>query len=104
MKTNLNKENLEKLLKDSKVTLISTNKGCVIEGNLVNIMGAFSMLVNQLNKGVPRDLLKYAFKSGLKEKPNDKENDEEETKKALRSMLDSLNRDFEELFGDDDDE
>ncbi len=108
MKSNLSKENLEKLLKDSKGTLISTDNGCAIEGNLLHILGSFSVLTHQLSTSIPKEQLLFAFKTGLEEEDNKKFKGSNEIKNKLKEMLkelsEALSKDIEEMLGDDDDE
>ena len=110
MKSNLSKENLEKLLKESKGTLIATDNGIAVEGNLIHILGNFAVLVNQLSNSISKDKLEYAFKTGLEENSNNKVdvNDEKEAKKRMKMMLkdftESLFKDLQEMLGDDDNE
>ena len=108
MKSNLSKENLEKLLKESKGTLIATDNGVAIEGNLIHVLGNFAILVNQLSESISKDKIEHAFKLGLEEKLNSKNDNEKETEKKIKMMLNDLTeclfKDFKEIFGDDDNE
>lgn len=109
MKT-IDEKNIERLLKDTKTLLIATDNGIGINGGLTQILGAFSLMVNQMKKGgMSEDLLRYAFNVGINDNPENEEKEidektkkaKEELKKSLLDLTKALTKDLEEMLGDE---
>ena len=106
-KTNLSKENIERLLKDSKGTLISTSNGVVIEGSLTYILASFGMLVSQLSLSISKKQLEDVFKIGgiiLNLILPDEKESKENAKSMIKDLTKSLIKNLQELLGDVDDD
>lgn len=73
---------------------------------MLHILGSFSILTSQLNKSIPREQLIFAFKRGLEEDKNFKGSRELKIKlkEMLKGLNEALEKDIEEMFGDDEDE
>lgn len=104
----INKELIEKILKDNKGLILATDEIMVIEGDLPTIMAIFSSIVYSLRKKLPRGFVKHAFELGLTKDPinleEDEKSDDDKLKKLLKSMLKDLAKEINEAIGDDEDE
>lgn len=110
-----NKECIDKLLKDTKTILIATDNGVGITGNLISILGSFSMMVNKLIEGgISEKQLRQAFDLGvMTDKEVEKETDKitkktaeakKELKEIIKGLTEALTKNLEEMFGDEENE
>ena len=105
----IDRQNIEKLLKGSRTILLATDNGIGVSGDLSHILTAYSFLTEKLiDGGVPKRYLKLAFNMVNEKKDKAKLN--EKSKKELKDLLkeisealsESLSKDLEELLGEDD--
>lgn len=90
-------KNLEELLKESeKSCLIATRNGTAVVGTTSDVLTQFTLLVRNLKKSIPEEIIKRAFELGFK---TDKELEEEAMKK-----LETLVKKLEEILGDENNE
>lgn len=92
----ITEKDMDILFKNADCKLISTSNGCAIEGDLIHILGSFSMLtVQMIDGGIPKDMVQHAFDLALE---NIKDKNKKETiKDVLKDIRDNLN----EILGDD---
>ena len=93
MKNKVKEEHLRKILEESTVKIVATDNGVIVAGNLIEVLGTFSELVAQLNRGVLTSMLNAAFKKGLDMATEDKtenikksNNDIDKLKKILKEL------------------
>ena len=93
MKNKVKEEHLRKILEGSTVKIVATDNGVIVAGNLIEVLGTFSELVAQLNRGVLTSMLNAAFKKGLDMATEDKtenikksNNDIDKLKKILKEL------------------
>lgn len=100
----ITEKDMDILFKNAKCKLISTSNGVAIEGDLIHILGSFSMLaVQMIDGGIPKDMVKHAFDVALdsvKDKKESKE-DKDELKEILKETLSDFRDVLNEMLGDD---
>lgn len=99
MKNKVKEEHLRKILEGSTVKIVATDNGVIVAGNLIEVLGTFSELVAQLNRGVLTSMLNAAFKKGLDMATEDKTEDIKKSNNDI-DKLKKILKELNELMGE----
>lgn len=81
-KTEMNKKQIERLLKDTKNMILITDNGCGIEGMGICVLNLYTMLTSQLSENFSKEELQGAFDNAFKS-PH-------ELLETLKDMIDNI--------------
>lgn len=71
---------------ENKVAILSTNKGMMMAGNTVYLLGALAMILKKMRAaGIPEELLKNTFELSMKS-----DSEFEEQAKAVNEKIEKL--------------
>lgn len=71
---------------ENKVAILSTNKGMMMAGNTVYLLGALAMILKKMRAaGIPEELLKNTFELSMKS-----DSELEEQAKAVNEKIEKL--------------
>lgn len=100
MSVNFTKENIDKLFKNSKNQIISTENGIIIKGDIVGLTTLEGMIILELlEQGIPKEILKSNIDLAFKEADIFNFNKSEEKDSKNSDKLEDLLKDFlKEIF------